>query len=238
MADKKEIKFSIPKEKALKIAKKAASSKFAIMKDSGFVFKVGAPMMTATVEVEDGVIYVSGASTVAPTVFNTISDAIEEEENAGGKSDQHQVAPANASQGTFADDQFKVAFAIKTFGELQEKGIITEEEFKKKLDLLLKFATSSEEEYEKKAPSQDSPATSNAPTEKLIVDSEKRVEIMRKCLNMLFANGKNAAADILIIASNYQDSEISKFAVDIDNAENNNEAIDIAKEYIKRNLNN
>lgn len=178
--EKKKIEFSLNKEKALKIAKKAASSKFAIMKDSGFVFKVGAPMMVATVEVEDNAIYVSGASTVANTVYNDICGAIEEEQNAGAQSGKQEAAPTNSGQGSFADNQLKVALAIKVFSELKNEGILTEEEFHKKKVLLLKFAMDCESEYEKTPVLSDSlnVQMNEEISEKTQVDLEAEKEII------------------------------------------------------------
>ena len=134
MADKKEIKFSIPKEKAIKIAKKAATSKFAMMEDNGAVFKVGAPMMKATVEVGDGVIYVSGkgaAGPIANTIYGLIEDAIEEAQNSNSSPAQQAAPQMNV------EDQIKIVEAIKGFKELLDAGIITQEEFESKKKELL-----------------------------------------------------------------------------------------------------
>ena len=134
MADKKEIRFTIDKQKALKIAKKAATSKFAMMKDNGFTFKVGSPMMTATVEVMDGVIYVSGIGPgipVANTVYNEIQSAIEEA----------QEQPSNGSGANTntvsIDDQKKIVALLKEYKELLDMGVITQEEFDAKKKELL-----------------------------------------------------------------------------------------------------
>ena len=161
-AEKKEIKFTIDKQKALKIAKKAATEKFAMVKDEGFVFKVGTPSvppMLATVEVTDGVIYVSGkglGGPIAKTIYQYISDAIDDA--------QSQPEPSNSnsqqasSQTLSIDDQLKIVEALKGYKELLDAGIITQEEFdvkkgellnKKTIDSLSASPTSSPDAEEK-----------------------------------------------------------------------------------------
>ena len=144
MGVKKEVNFTIDKQKALKIAKKAATEKFAMMKDEGFTFKVGAPMMTATVEVGDGKITVTGGgpgATVAETVYQCINSAfedLEESQSAGAAPSNNVGAQPQVQVRAFSiDDQLKIVEVLKAFKELLDSGIITEEEFNKKKTELL-----------------------------------------------------------------------------------------------------
>lgn len=57
-------KYSIPYKlsdrEAILLVKKAVSSRFGILKDTGNVLKVGAPMMTATIKIGNGVVEING----------------------------------------------------------------------------------------------------------------------------------------------------------------------------------
>ena len=78
------INHSLPIQKAVTLAKKAATSKFTMMKDEGNTFTVGAPMMTATVVVTESTIEVEGkggGKMVATTVSSEIKLAIEDAMN-------------------------------------------------------------------------------------------------------------------------------------------------------------
>ena len=139
MASKKEIKYSIDKEKAIKIAKKAASGKFAILKDNGASFKAGSPGMTALVEVEDGVIYVSGGwlgGPIANTIYTEICNAIDEANESSNSTNASNQSSVN-KQDLNIDTQLKVAEALIKFKQLFDSGIITEEEFNNKKKELL-----------------------------------------------------------------------------------------------------
>lgn len=143
MADKKEIKFSIDKQKALKIAKKAATEKVAMVKDEGFIFKVGTPSvppMIAVVEVTDGVIYVSGkgfGATIAQTVYQLISQAIEEAQENSNSNSSASNASQQSSSALSAEEQLKIVEALKGYKDLLDSGIITQEEFDAKKKELL-----------------------------------------------------------------------------------------------------
>jgi len=132
MSSRPEIKFSIDKKKALRVAKKTASAKFAIMKDNGDTFSVGAPGMTATIEVGNGIIKVSGKDTIVNTVYNDLCFAFEDIEEEANK--------ANSQPSHSADDELKIVEAIRQFKELLDDGIITEEEFEAKKKELLSDA--------------------------------------------------------------------------------------------------
>lgn len=142
-AVKKEIKFSIDKQKALKIAKKAATLKFGMVKDEGFTFKVGTPSvppMIAVVEVSDGVIFISGkgfGSTIANTIFGEISNAIEEAQENSNSNSSASNASQQSSSALSAEEQLKIVEALKGYKDLLDSGIITQEEFDAKKKELL-----------------------------------------------------------------------------------------------------
>ena len=180
MGVKKQVTFSIDKQKALKIAKKAVTAKFAIVKDDGFTFKVGAPMMTATIEVGDGVITISGGgpgATIANTAYEEINNAFEEMQ------EQEQAAPVNSAPAASQpkpfsiDDQLKIVEVLKAFKELLDSGIITEEEFTRKKTELLE-ATSITPKQPQSEPKQEvvAPVIEPQPVEEPIEQPKEEVQ--------------------------------------------------------------
>lgn len=199
MADKKEIPFTIDKQKALKIAKKAATEKFAMVKDEGFVFKVGTPSvppMIAVVEVTDGKIFISGkgfGATIAKTIFQYISDAIDDAQSQSEPS--NAGATQTAPQGLSIDDQLKIVEALKGYKELLDAGIITQEEFDtKKEELLSKNMNTSNNKAVPKndASGQVSKQELITPSSEVVVDEEfKEKAIESSSSNSEVTNAEN-----------------------------------------------
>lgn len=147
---------NLGKDKALKLAKRAASGKFAIMKDEGYTFKVGAPMMTATITVTDTTITVSGGGAggpVAQTIAGEIEMALEDANEKASASapaaqsasaaPQQQSAPASEKQAAspleYLDYQSKSIELLKQYKELFDSGILTEEEYNTQKSDILNF---------------------------------------------------------------------------------------------------
>ena len=159
MTNKREIRFSISKEKAIKVAKKAASSKLAITNDDGAAFTVGAPSMKALVEVGEGVIRIYDigvTASTADTIYELIEKAIEEAQDHDYDLASRTVARINV------DDQLKIVDAIKGFKELLDAGIISQEEFDYKKKELLQANGQSVEKTQQIFPRQkESPSVCN-----------------------------------------------------------------------------
>ena len=149
------IKHNYPKDKALTMVKKALSGKFAIIKDGGFTLKAGAPTAPATIEVADEKITVSGgilSKLFVDGIGNEIKLYFEENQE-----EANNNAPTNASAGTAqntnADATPNVEYTLKDYFDYQERGIqiiksykdlldnniITEDEFNQKKAEILNF---------------------------------------------------------------------------------------------------
>ena len=144
------INHNYPKDKALTMVKKALSGKFGIIKDNGYTLKAGAPMNPATIEVTDSEISVSGGA-LAKLFVDSIGSEIKLyfEEKQEEKSVENNSAPAKDKPSTsnsggytlqeYFDYQERGIGIIKSYKELLDANIITEEEFNDKKAEILNF---------------------------------------------------------------------------------------------------
>ena len=144
---KKEIPFNIDKQKALKIIKKAATQKFAIVSDNGFTFKIGSPGMTATIEVLDNMVSISASgfgTTIGNTAVSDIESALEDAGNESNSSTEKSTSAETESNVSKAslDDHFKIIEILKAYKELLDSGVLTQEEFDAKKTELLNYGGS------------------------------------------------------------------------------------------------
>ena len=159
----KVINYSFDKQTAIRLVKKAISGKAAILKDNGDVLKVGAPMMTATITISDNTITVSGSlagAMIANTCASEIEMAVEEyQANHPNSNSAPQPTPAPqpapqstpATNGTtsatstehtlqeYFDYQERAIGIMKSYKDLLDNNIITQEEFDAKKSEILNF---------------------------------------------------------------------------------------------------
>lgn len=136
----KNISHSLNIKDALRLAKKACSSKFAIMKDEGNSFTVGSIGMTAKIIVSEKNIVVSGSGLGGP-IANTCSSAIEEaiSDYADAKEEKNTNQSQN-NNGSIYDEQIKITMLLKNYKDLLDAGIISKDEYEiKKASLLDKL---------------------------------------------------------------------------------------------------
>ena len=155
------INHNYPKDKALTMVKKAISGKFAIIKDGGFTLKAGAPTAPATIEVDDGKVTVSGgilSKMFVDGIGNEIKMYFEEKQeeantnaptNASTAQNTNAVATPNANAGAtpsveytlqdYFDYQERAIKIIKSYKDLLDNNIITENEFNEKKAEILNF---------------------------------------------------------------------------------------------------
>ena len=157
------INHNYSKDKALTMVKKAISGKFAIIKDGGFTLKAGAPTAPATIEVTDETVTVSGgiiSKLFVDSIGNEIKMYFEEKQeeannnaptnaNAGATPNANAVATPNANAGTTPSVEYtlqdyfayqeKAIQIIKSYKDLLDNNIITQDEYNEKKAEILNF---------------------------------------------------------------------------------------------------
>lgn len=134
------------KEKALKMVKKAISGKFAIIKDNGYELKAGAPTAPVTIEVLDSEVTVSG-KVMSKMFVDGIGNEIKLffEENQGENNNTVNNNNSGNSNGSgcslqeYFEYQEKGIKIIKSYKELLDSNIISEDEFNEKKNEILNF---------------------------------------------------------------------------------------------------
>ena len=133
------IEHKYPKDKALTMVKKAISGKFAIIKDNGFTLKAGAPTSPVTIEITDTNVTVSGgamAKLFIDPVGSEIKLYFEENKNnaptGGNAGGNAGGAGGGCSTQEYFNYQEKGISILKSYKDLLDSGIISEEEFNAK----------------------------------------------------------------------------------------------------------
>lgn len=145
---KKIINYNFDKNSAIRLVKKAISGKFAILKDDGNTLKVGAPMMTATIKIDDNTITIEGSGAggaVASTCATEIEMAVEEyqEKNSSTTNKDPNTTTNTTVDKTTIEEYFsyqeKGINIIRSYKHLLDENIISEEEFNEKKAEVLNF---------------------------------------------------------------------------------------------------
>lgn len=190
------ITFSMPLDKAKKIARKSVQGKFAVLSDSGNTMKVGTPpLMTALITFEEGKITIAGkgagavvASTCASSIKIDIEDAEEQmkSEPAPASAPAKIPAPASAPKQASApapkpapqvnldqliEAKLKLTKLLKEYKDLLDQEIITKEEFDSLKENILKQLV-----FDEKVVIQPSSASNNESNE----GSENEVVLVKE----------------------------------------------------------
>ena len=164
---------SLGKKAAALLCKKAISGKVGILKDSGDVLKVGAPLMAATIEITDTEIKISGsaaASMIAQTCASEIEIALSEQSSSAPASvPSSNAGPVQSAfdEKTYFETQDKIIETLRKYKELFKEEIITEEEFlaKKKELLNLNVAVADKPKAEPKKAETSAEAKKEEPSQ-------------------------------------------------------------------------
>lgn len=131
----KTIEYNFDKKIATRLIKKAISGKFAIVKDTENLIKVGTPpFMVAQITINDKNVVVSGsgaASPVASTCATEIQTSFEEYKESGGNSKN------NVSNGSQLSQIIEVVNLLKGYKELFDLQLIDQNTFEECRDILL-----------------------------------------------------------------------------------------------------